>query len=323
MYHLETAALRPLVEKQEQFLQPYFATLDWEKGEEIIDRCFHCKGHIILTGVGKSGLIAEKIAMTLISTGTRALYLPTLNFLHGDIGAVGEEDLVLMLSKSGESQELLTLLPPLKQKGSTIIALTSDEKSRLAKKADLSLYLPLEKELCPFDLAPTISTTVQLLFGDALAVALMEKKGFTLEGYAQNHPSGSIGKKITCRVADLMLKGDQLPLCEKDEKLVNLIVLLSDKKCGCLLVVDGEKHLLGVFTDGDLRRALQQEGSAALEKPIGDWMNRDPIILHPQDLAYTAMKKMQNTRYVMVAPVLENKKVVGLIRMHDIIHEGI
>jgi len=322
MYQGAKLSLRDLFDQQRQYVDYFFENLHLPQAEKAVEMCLACKGLLVFTGVGKSGIIAEKIAMTLISVGTRALFLPTLNFLHGDIGVVGENDLIVMLSKSGETSELLDLLPYIRENKSQTLALVSEGESRLAKMADLAVELPVEKELCPFDLAPTTSTTVQLLFGDLLAIALMREKGFSLEEYARNHPSGSIGKKITQTVADLMKKGDDLPLCHPEDRLVDILVELTNKKCGCLLVVENG-DLCGIFTDGDLRRALQEKQTDVMEKTMGELMCKNPIIVSPQDLAHTAMQTMQEKRYVMMAPVTEGNRVVGLIHMHDIIHQGL
>lgn len=318
-----TVLLQELFEQQHLYVNHFFENLDLMQAEKILQSCLECEGLLIFTGIGKSGIIAEKIVMTLISTGTRALYLPPMNFLHGDIGVVAPQDRIIMLSKSGETQELLELVPHLRRKGSKIIALVSDQESRLAKMADLYIHLPVEKELCPFDLAPTTSTAVQLLFGDLLAMALMREKGFSLEEYAGNHPYGSIGKKITLRVKELMRVGDDIPLCYPEDRLVDVIVDLSNKKCGCLFVVTEEKKLLGIFTDGDLRRRLQAEGARVMEKKMKDLMNPSPVTVGLEDLALVAIKKMQKMRYVMIAPVVEKEKVQGIIRMHDIVQAGI
>lgn len=317
--------LKNLFNEQRQYLSYFFDQLDHKKAEDVFQACLSVKGWIVVTGVGKSGIVAEKIAMTLVSTGTRALYLPAMNFLHGDIGVVGPEDLVLFLSKSGETEELLELLPFLKRRGVKTCALVSRPESRLALQSDLSLSLPVEKELCPFDLAPTTSTEVQLLFGDALAVALMKVKGFSLSSYGENHPSGSIGKKATLKVEDLMISGEQIPLALPKHSLVDKLVELSNKKCGCLIVVDEENRLKGIFTDGDLRRSLQTLGPSVLEKKLEELMTRSAFVVHKDELAFDAMKTMQKDpkKWIMVLPVVEGGKVVGILRMHDIIHAGI
>jgi len=315
--------LQNLVDQQRQFVNYFFDNLDLQQVEKIVDACLQCQGLIIFTGVGKSGIIAEKTATSLTSTGSRAIYVPAANFLHGDIGVVTSQDLIFMLSKSGETEELLDLIPHIRRKNSTIITAVSEEQSRLANEGDISIYLPVEKELCTFDLAPTTSTSVQLLFGDLLAMSLMREKGFALEQFAENHPAGAIGMKIALYVSDLMKVGDQLPLCRAEDRLVDVIVELSNKRHGCLLITGEDQTLLGIFTDGDLRRALQTEGASVMEKKMQDLMTKSAITVQPDDLAHEALKKMQAERFVLVAPVLENQKIVGLIRMHDIVHKGI
>lgn len=317
--------LKKLFLEQKQYLDYFFDHLDIEQAEKILKLCLGVKGLIIITGVGKSGIVAEKIAMTLVSTGTKSLYLPATNFLHGDIGILSEEDLVIILSKSGETEELLNLVPFIKRKLTKTIAVVSNPQSRLAVSCDECICLPVEKELCPFDLAPTTSTEVQLLFGDVLAVALMKEKGFSLGSFAFNHPSGTIGKKATLAVQDLMIHGENVPLCKPQDRLRDVLVELSNKKCGCLIVIDDERNLLGIFTDGDLRRSLQSLGSQVLEKSIEQLMTRSALAVPKEALAWDAMKFMQKDpkKWIMVLPVLEEEKVVGIIRMHDIIHSGI
>lgn len=317
--------LKDLFAEQRQYLDFFFNTLDMEKAEKIFELCLQTKGMLVLAGIGKSGIVSEKIAMTLVSTGTKALYLPTTNFLHGDIGLVSQEDTMLLFSKSGETEELLNLLPFIKRRGAKVIAIVSSAQSRLANQSDLSICLPVEKELCPFDLAPTTSTEVQLLFGDVLAIALMKAKGFSLDAYGENHPSGNIGKKITTKVQDIMIQGNNVPLCSPEDRLGDVLVELSNKKCGCLIVVDKDKSFHGIFTDGDLRRSLQALGSQVLEKQIGEIMTRSATSIQQSERAWEAMKLMQKDpkKWIMMLPVLEDQKVVGIIRMHDIIHAGI
>ena len=312
-----------LFEEQSYQINYFYKNLDFFQTEEVLRICLECRGLLVLTGVGKSGIIAEKIAMTLVSTGTRALFLSSINLLHGDIGILTENDLVLMFSKSGETEELLKLIPHLRRKKSKIVAIVSDKKSRLPSKADLFVHLPMEKELCPFDLAPTTSTALQLLFGDVLAMALMRKKEFKIDQYASNHPSGTIGKKITKYVRDIMKTGEAIPFCGPDDLLADAIVALSSKKCGCIVIISSHYELLGIFTDGDLRRALKDFGPEIMKKTVTELMTSSPITVSPDDLAINALKIMQNTRHVMMAPVLENEKVIGLVHIHDIVQEEI
>ena len=246
--------IEELLEKQRQYISHYFNHIDIEEVERWVDACLQTKGLIIFTGVGKSGIIAEKIAMTLVSTGTKALYLPPTNFLHGDIGILSEKDLLVLISRSGETEELSNLVPFARKRNTRLVALVSNSESRLAKACDLCVHLPVERELCPFDLAPTTSTITQLLCGDLLTIALMRTKQFNLSAYVLNHPSGSIGKKMTVTVKDLLF--GETPLAKPQDLLIDMLVELSNKKCGALLIIDPDYKLLGIFTDGDLRRAL-------------------------------------------------------------------
>lgn len=312
--------LKSLFEEQRQYLNRFLDTIDLEASQKILQKLIDCKGVVIFSGVGKSGHIAEKIANTFLSTGTRSFYLSAGNALHGDIGFVTPQDIWIAFSKSGESEELLTLLLYIKKRGAFTIAVVSKPNSHLAKNADLSIALSVERELCPYNLAPTVSTAAQLIFGDCLAVGLMKAKKFTLENFAANHPAGLIGRKITLRVADLMLKQDAIPLCKPTDRVIQILHELSAKKCGCLLVVDEEKKLLGIFTDGDLRRALQAKGSSAMEISVESLMTQKPKTIAPDRLALDALQKMEQ---ITVLPVVQEGKVVGLVRMHDILQEGV
>lgn len=317
--------IKQLLTESQNHINFFFDHVDEKEIETILEACLSCPGLLLFTGVGKSGIIAEKIATTLASTGTKALYLPALNFLHGDIGILSENDLIFLLSKSGESEELLNLIPFIQRKKTKIIAVTSSKISRLAKNADLSVFLPLKKELCHFDLVPTTSAEIQLIFGDILAIALMKRKNFSLSEYAVNHPFGSIGKKMNLFVKDLMLAEENLPLCYAEDKLADVLVELTKKRCGTLIVVKKDNTLAGIFTDGDLRRALQNHGEDILSQSVGDLMTESAIAVESKALAIDALKTMQTdiNKWVMVTPVLESGKVVGLLRMHDIIQAGL
>jgi len=316
---------KQLFEEQRRYLNHFIDHIDLGQMEAIYQASQTSTGLMIFMGVGKSGIIAEKIAMTLTSTGRRALYLSPMNFLHGDIGIVSEEDLLFLLSKSGETEELLHLIPFVRRRNPKLIAVVSNDQSRLAKACDLKILLPVEKELCPFNLAPTTSTMVQLMFGDALAMALMKAKPFHLNEYALTHPQGNIGKKMTLLVEDLMLKEEDIPICHSHHILKEVLVELSNKKCGCVLIVDAEKNLLGIFTDGDLRRALQTKSSEVLAMPIEQLMTRSMVTISHNMLAWEALQLMQadSNKWVMTSPVVKDKKVIGIIRMHDIIHSGL
>ncbi len=318
--------IRELFKKEKEALEYFFDKVDITAVEKLLSLLKNASGLIFFSGVGKSGLVAEKIALTLASTGTRAFFLSPVNALHGDIGIVSKGDLFIMMSKSGESDELLQLIPCLRNKGATLVAVVNQENSRLSAACDFSLLLPMETELCPFDLVPTTSAMTQLLLGDVLAIALMQQKNFGLGEYALNHPSGKIGRRLTLRVSDLMLKGANIPCCLPTDTLGNVLVELSNKKCGCLLVTDPNKKLLGIFTDGDLRRSLQNHGPQALEKGMHELMTPAARSIAPNCMAEHALKAMEGDqkRPVTVLPVLDDDGfVVGLIKMHDIIQSGL
>jgi arabinose-5-phosphate isomerase len=311
--------LKALFAKQQVYLNSFFEQVDAAAAEKVLDQISACRGTVIFSGVGKSGHIAEKVSATFMSIGVRSLFLPPANALHGDVGFVSKEDLFIAFSKSGETEELLALLPHIKKKGASTIAVVSRVGSRLSKLSELTMILPVEKELCPLDLAPTTSTTAQLIFGDCLAIGLMEKKRFSMDGFAANHPGGLLGRKITLKVADLMLKGDAVPMCKKEDLLIDVLHILSAKRCGCLLVVDEAQKLSGIFTDGDLRRAIEMKGSEALKSTVAELMTRAPKTITPELLAQEALRKMEETQRVTVLPVLERDVVVGLLHMHDIV----
>lgn len=314
--------IHELLKNQRQYLDYYFCHLDQEKVEKTVELLEECKGTLLLSGVGKSGHIAQKITATLLSIGIKAFFLDPLHAVHGDLGFVDSKDLFLGWSKSGESQELIVLSSCVAQRGAKTVAVVSHSHSRLAKQSDFFISLPVEKELCPFNLAPTTSTAIQLLFGDCIAIALMEKKKVSLKQIAQNHPGGLIGRRISLKVADLMIPGDQVPFCRKSDLLIEVLHELSAKGCGCLLVVDSAQKLLGIFTDGDLRRALEKKGKQALEMQIGHLMSHSPKSTTPQILAMEAFQTMEK-HPIMALPVVENEKVIGLVKMRDLLQAGL
>lgn len=262
----------------------------------------------------------------MTSTGTRAIFLSPTNAMHGDIGIIGSKDVFVILSKSGESDELLHLIPFVRNKGIPIIGILCNENSRIAKAVDIVLRLPPLKELCPFDLAPTTSTTIQMILGDVLAISLMRMKNISMDDFVSSHPSGRIGKRATVKVKDLMLSGSSIPKGHPEDKLIDTLVELSNKQCGCVIVVDPNDKMLGIFTDGDLRRALQNKGAEALQAKMNELITRSCRFIGPDALAWEAMKKMESNQKhpITVLPVIdENKTVLGLIKMHDIVQSGI
>lgn len=317
--------LQQILEKQLEYTHLYVKSLDLTETEKFINLLFSCSGMIFFTGIGKSGLVAKKIAFTMVSTGTRAFFLSPTDAVHGDLGMVSDKDVFVILSKSGESDELLSLVPAIRKKGAKILSVVSNPTSRLSAMSDHFISLPTAPELCPFDMAPTTSTTIQLMFGDLLTIALMRQKDFSLNEYALNHPSGRIGKRITMKVSDLMLTGSRVPICDPEKKIIDTLEESSRKRCGCILIVEDNK-LLGIFMDGDLRRALQKFGGAILDKPIKEMMVSKPRTIGPDVLAWNALKFMEldpNRRITVLPVVKEDEELVGLLHMHDIVQNGI
>jgi arabinose-5-phosphate isomerase len=308
-----------------QQLDHFFSHIDHRRVEALIEKLHAATGKFLLSGVGKSGIVARKVAATLVSTGSLAHFLSPADALHGDLGAASPGDVWLAFSKNGESEELISLAPHLKARGIETVALVSRLESRLARLADFAVELPVERELCPYDLAPTTSTTVQMVFGDVLALSLMERRRFTPDAFAKNHPAGFLGKKTTLQVADLMRRGEEVPRSSPHKLLIDVLYELSAKQCGCLLAVDTEERLIGIFTDGDLRRAIQKYGGEALSKPLALLMTPSPRTTSPALLAFDAMRQMQAdpSRPITTLPVVEEGRLVGLLRMHDILQAGL
>jgi arabinose-5-phosphate isomerase len=279
------------------------------------------KGRIIVSGVGKSGLIARKIASTFTSTGTPAAFLHPVDSLHGDLGIVGRDDVAVVLSKSGSSDELFGLVSQLKRLGVPIIAVTSDLESPLGRQATVVLDASVTEEACPETLAPTASTTVALALGDALAVTLLEVKGFRREDFAALHPGGALGRKLLLRVADVMLRRD-LPTLTPDRPMRECVVLLAEKR-GTVAVVDGAGALAGVVTAGDLTRLMERTDSF-LDIPVGEVMTKQPKTATADELAAAAVSLMER-HGIMALPVIDGaggRKVVGIVHLHDLMKAG-
>jgi arabinose-5-phosphate isomerase len=285
-----------------------------------------CKGKIVILGVGKSGIIAQKIAATMTSTGTGALHLHPSDALHGGIGIINSDDVVMILSNSGETDEIIEMLPYLKRRQVPIIALVGNVRSTLARRADEVIDGSVDQEACPLNLAPTTSTTVALALGDALAMTLMQVKGLTPDDFAFNHPAGQLGKRLTLTVADLMHSGADNPQITLGAKWVEVVKGISDGGLGAVNIVDNTGGLAGIITDGDLRRAIQRIDHLALANLTCDEiMTRNPAVANPQMLAYDALQLMENRpSQISVLPVVDSERVcVGLIRLHDIVRSGL
>lgn len=294
--------------------------------ERAVEILAACRGKVVVVGVGKSGIIAQKIAATMTSTGTGALYLHPSDALHGGLGIVSQGDVVIALSNSGETDEVIAMLPHLKHRDVPIIAVVGNLDSTLARRADVILDASVEKEACPLNMAPTTSTTVALAIGDALAVVLMQVKGLTTDDFAQNHPAGRLGKRLTLRVADLMHTGADNPTISADAPWLEVIAAITRGGLGAVNVVDGAGHLLGIITDGDLRRTIQKIKHADVENLTGEsLMTREPTVASPELLAYDALRLMEDRpRQISVLPVVDGGKLcVGLIRVHDIVRSGL
>ena len=289
-----------------------------ERFERAVELLRGCGGRVIVTGMGKSGLIGRKIAATLASTGTPAHFLHPAEGVHGDLGMVARGDVVLALSNSGQTDEVLAILPPLKRLGVPIVLLTGDPGSSLARQCEVVLDVSVPEEACPMNLAPTSSTTAALAVGDALAMALLELRGLRLEDYAALHPRGSLGWRALFRVADLMLTGDAVPVVPDTTPLRDVIVEMTRKRKGMTTVTDGAGRLVGVITDGDLRR-LHLTGKSIDDLSAGQAASREPKTIHAADLAAKALEVMETWQITSLVIVDLARRPVGLIHMHDIL----
>ena len=283
-----------------------------------------CRGKVILTGVGKSGAIAQKIAATFSSTGTPAVYLDTTEAMHGGMGLIQRADLVVALGKSGESDELNALLPHVRARGAKLIAITANPKSTLARHAAAVLVTPIAEEACPLNLAPTASTTAALAVGDALAVALMKRRGFGAGDFARNHPAGRLGRRLSLRVCDVMRAGEDNPVVNADAGMRRLLVEITRQQAGAASVVDKRGKFLGLVTDFDIRRALEG-GKNPFELPIRRVMNARPTTVRPEDSAAKAVQVMEDRKNPFnVLPVVDRRgRAVGLIQVHDLRARGL
>jgi len=285
-----------------------------------------CRGKVILTGIGKSGFIARKIAATLTSTGTRAVFLHPSDALHGDLGIVDSSDVVVLLSNSGETDEMLAMLPYLKHRAVPLIAIVGNVNSTLSRAADAVLDASVDKETCPFNLAPTASTTVALVIGDALALTVMQIKRLTPEDFALNHPAGRLGKRLSLKVADLMRTGADNPRVSPKASWLEVVSAITSGGLGAVNVVNDEGFLDGIITDGDLRRAIHKGNLAAFADLTAEmFMSRNPVTVTPSELAYAALQLMENRpSQISVLPVVdEANQSLGLLRLHDLVRSGL
>ncbi|MFO8056144.1 MAG: KpsF/GutQ family sugar-phosphate isomerase [bacterium] len=282
-----------------------------------------CSGKVIVAGIGKSGLVGRKIAATLASTGTPAFFIHPAEGVHGDVGMVGENDIVLLLSNSGETEELISLVPAFKRLGLPVIGLLGNKSSRLARSADIVIDVSVSEEACPLKLAPTASTTATMAMGDALALTLLQRRGFTEEDFARLHPSGTLGKKLLLRVSDLMHTGEKLPLVKTGTPFKDLVYEMSSKMLGHAIVADGDK-VLGIISDGDIRRAFEKEKDL-MSLTAQDIMSRGPKWMRPDNLAEEALRKMEKNSITSLVVCSDDKgeKLAGIIHLHDLLRAGV
>jgi arabinose-5-phosphate isomerase len=289
-----------------------------ERFLRAVDLVFNCTGRVVVSGIGKSGHIARKIASTLASTGTPAFFVHPAEASHGDLGMVQRDDLLIALSYSGESTELLTIVPMLKRQGAKLIAITGNPGSSLAREADVHLDGHVAQEACPLNLAPTASTTAALALGDALAVALLDARGFSADDFARSHPGGSLGRKLLTHVKDAMRAGDEnVPKVRDTASFSEALIEMSKKRMGMTAVVDSQERVQGVFTDGDLRRALERLGDIRGVR-IADVMTRNPRTIRPERLAAEAVQIMESHKVNQLLVVDEDDRLVGALNMHDL-----
>jgi len=289
---------------------------------QAVELIYKCSGRVVVTGMGKSGIIGKKIASTLASVGTPALFLHPAEGVHGDLGMVTKGDVIICLSNSGETEELLKLLPFVKRFNVRLIAITGNINSTLAKNSDVVLDASVDEEACPWDIVPTASTTASLAMGDALCIALLDKRGFKKEDFALFHPAGSLGKSLLLTVNDLMHKGDTIPIVKEDTPLKDVIYEISSKKMGVTAVVDGKRVLKGIVTDGDLRRLLEK-GKDVFEIKASEIMSKNPKTIDKDELAAKALQIMEQYSITSLLIVDGKNSPTGIVHLHDLLKAGV
>lgn len=276
-----------------------------------------CKGRVVVSGIGKSGHVARKIASTMASTGTPAYFVHPAEAGHGDLGMIQRDDVFIAISNSGESDELLQIISLVKRRGAKLVAMTGSAASSLARKADVHLDAGVDQEACPLNLAPTASTTAALALGDALAVALLDARGFSADDYARSHPAGALGRKLLTHVSDVMRTGDEVPLVPLEATLADAILEITRKGMGMTSVVDAQRRLVGIFTDGDLRRTMERDADPR-GTPIETLMTRNPRSIQPEALAVEAVEAMESRKITQLPVVDPAGRVVGALNIHDL-----
>lgn len=288
--------------------------------EKIVELILNSKGKVVITGIGKSGLIGKKIAATLASTGTHAIFMNSAEGLHGDLGMICEGDIVIAISNSGNSEEVLSLIPSIKKIGATLIAMTGNEKSPLGREAKYILNIGIEKEGCPLNLAPMSSSTSTLVMGDALAAILIERRNFKPENFAVYHPGGTLGRRLLMKVRDVMHKGESLPLVEDKASVDELILKMTKKRLGAVCVMNSKNKMVGIITEGDLRRALAKK-EEFFKLKAEDIMTKNFTYAKEDIMAIEALDIMENREsQISVLPVMKDEELVGIVRVHDLLN---
>ncbi|PIE35984.1 KpsF/GutQ family sugar-phosphate isomerase [candidate division KSB3 bacterium] len=321
-----TTQLTEYLEAEADAIEKVASQLEPEHVERALNFLTGCTGKVIVIGVGKSGIIAQKIAATFCSIGTVALALHPCDALHGDLGVMTSQDVTIVLSNSGETEEILALIPHLEQRRVPLIAIVGNLTSSLARQADVILDATIDREICPLNLAPTTSTTVALALGDALAMALMQNKHITPQNFAENHPSGRLGKRLTLRVRHLMHSGTDNPVLPPDATWIDVVGTITRGGMGAVNIIDEAGCLAGVITDGDLRRWIQKSKPTELEylqaKHI---MTQHPVVVSPDELVYDALTLMENrpSQISVLSVVDDQQRCLGLLRLHDVVRSGL
>jgi arabinose-5-phosphate isomerase len=307
---------RRVLEIEAQAILELVPRLD-ERFDRAVELLYAGPGRVVVTGMGKSGIIAQKISATLASTGTPSLFLHPVEAVHGDLGRIVKGDVVLVISYSGDTAEILALVPQVKRLGSPLVAVTGNPRSALAQAADVNLDVSISKEACPLGLAPTASTTAALAMGDALSMALIERRGFTVEDFAVLHPGGRIGKKLL-RVEDVMQIGDRIPRVLPETVMKDVLFEMTRKRLGLTTVVDPEGRLLGMISDGDLRRQMERHGYTMLDHTAAECMTRDPVLIGRRELATRALDVMERRKITALLVTDGEGRVEGVIHLHDL-----
>ncbi len=307
----------------EQQALEVLATQINESFDRACEILLQCKGRVVVTGMGKSGHIGRKMAATLASTGTPSFFMHPGEAGHGDLGMLVRGDVLIAISNSGKSDEIMMLMPLIKHLGVPLITISRDDKGPMPQNADVALTLGEADEACPLGLAPTSSTTATLVLGDALAVALLEARGFTADDFARSHPAGALGKRLLLHVKHLMHTGTELPKVKPDTPMNKVLYEISDKRLGLTTVVDENDILLGIFTDGDLRRMIDQQQGFDVNLPVAEVMTKNPLTISEEARAVEALEKMHERKINQFVVVDHTNKVIGVISMHDLIQAGV